>query len=233
MTIKENLFNKLKKALINSPFKYSERVDSLSHLTLLKDWIENNQPHPYYRYRTELFELVARTIGSDTPISYLEFGVYKGASLSSWIKLNTSDKSEFTGFDSFEGLPEDWMGGGSVTKRGTFSTDNALPVFDDQRVKLVKGWFQDTLPLFLNKFSSDKQIIIHCDADLYSSTMYVLCKMDAHIKQGTIVIFDEFSSMLHEFRALEDYTVSFRRQYEVLGACGLSYYDKVAIRFNK
>jgi hypothetical protein len=49
---------------------------------------------------------------------------------------------------------------------------------------------------------------------------------------GSIVIFDEFSSVLHEFRAVEDYIDAFRREYEVLGAAG-EYYEKVAIEFIK
>jgi hypothetical protein len=100
-------------------------------------------------------------------------------------------------------------------------------------VRFVKGWFQDTLPIFLDQFSTDKRIVIHCDADLYPSTLFVLGKLDALIKPGTIVIFDDFSSMLNDFRALEDYTRSFCRRYEVLGAAGRIYYEHVAVRFTK
>ena len=48
----------------------------------------------------------------------------------------------------------------------------------------------------------------------------------------TIIIFDEFSSMLNEFRALEDYTSSYLRDYEVMAATISSegYYSQVAIR---
>ncbi len=230
----EKIRSIVKKMLVNSPIKYSERMDSAWRLTLLKHWIEKHKPHPYFGNRVELYEYIARIIGNNIPISYLEFGVYKGASISTWSKLNTNEKSEFIGFDSFEGLPEDWVTLGEKMKRGTFSTGGELPVIEDTRVNFVKGWFQDTLPLFLDRFSSDKLIIIHCDADMYSSEMYVLCKMDSYIRQGTIIIFDDFSAMLHDFRSLEDYICTFRRQYEVIGAAaGPYYYDKVAIRFTK
>ena len=179
----------------------------------------------------QLYEHISRTVVGNIPISYLEFGVYKGTSLLRWTELNTNDKSEFIGFDSFEGLPDDIETGAHRYKRGKFSTGGNPPVVEDTRVSFVKGWFQNTLPSFLYQFSTDKQIIIHCDADLYSSTMFVLCKLDSHIKQGTIVVFDDFSYMLHEFRALEDYTNAFRRQYEVLGAAGSYFYEQVAIRF--
>jgi len=49
-----------------------------------------------------------------------------------------------------------------------------------------------------------------------------------------VVLFDEFSSMLHEFRALEDYCSAFRRDYEVVGVVGrgayTSYFPQIAIR---
>ena len=97
----------------------------------------------------------------------------------------------------------------------------------------MKGWFQHTLPTFLKQFFTDKQLIIHLDADLYPSTLFVLCNLDPFINPGTVVIFDDFSSMLHDFRALEDYHRSFLREYEVLGAAGRLYYENVAIRITK
>lgn len=217
--------------MIHSPLKYSERIDSFLRFPLLKSWIKKYQPHPYFRWRSELYEHVSRSIGNDVPISYLEFGVYKGETLLNWIRLNSNPRSEFFGFDSFLGLPEDWVNLRNIRKTGTFSTEGQEPKIEDGRVKFVKGWFQDTLPSFLDGFSSEKQLVIHCDADLYSSTMYVLCKMDTCIGPGTVLIFDEFATMLHEFRALDDYSTSFRRKYEVLAAAGHKYYDKIAIRF--
>ena len=125
-------------------------------------------------------------------------------------------------------MPEKW--GATIYDKGFFSTEGIPPIIADERVSFVKGWFQQTLPLFLKDFSSTKQIIIHCDADLYSSTLYVLCKLDPIIKTGTIVIFDEFSSIMDEFRALDDFSQGFNRSYEVIGAAG-KFYEHVALRF--
>jgi O-methyltransferase len=231
LTLKENLYKLIQMMLVHSPINYSERTDSALRLTLLRRWIKKYRPEPFFESRNELYKYIGQKVGANTPVIFMEFGVYRGASLLEWIKLNTSEKSEFIGFDSFEGLPEDWVGVGGRLNRNTFSTDGKLPIIKDNRVRLIKGWFQDTLPLFQNQNFSDKQIIIHFDADLYSSTMYVLCKLDSYIKPGTIIIFDEFSSMLHEFRALEDYTRAFRREYVAAGAAGeIAYYGQIAIR---
>jgi hypothetical protein len=221
----------LKRMLVNSPIKYSERMDAVLRLTLLKSWIERHQPHPSFATRELLYAHVAETvIGCNIPIAFLEFGVYQGASLRAWTSLNRAAESEFIGFDSFEGLPEAWVNVSWTLPAGSFSTGGKPPTLDDQRVRFVNGRFQDTLPFFASQFSTDKQTVVHCDADLYTSTLYVLCKLDMLLKPGAIVIFDDFTSMLHDFRALEDYTRSFDRSYEVLGAAG-GYYEHVVVRF--
>ena len=60
-----------------------------------------------------------------------------------------------------------------------------LPRFDDPRVRLVKGWFNDTLPPFLREFRPHPTLILHLDADLYSSTIFVLRQMKPHLRPGT------------------------------------------------
>ena len=74
--------------------------------------------------------------------------------------------------------------------------------------------------------------MIHNDSDLYPSTLYVLSRCNDLIQPGTIIIFDEFSSVLHELRALEDYCSAYRRDYTVIGATKspADYYAQVAIR---
>jgi hypothetical protein len=208
-----NVRKTIKKMLVYSPVKYCERLDALLRLTLLKPWIEKHQPHPYFAARRHLYAHVAETVIGNIPLSFLEFGVYQGASLQAWTKLNTADQSEFIGFDSFEGLPEAYVAaGGETLAKGSLSMGGDIPI--------------------MHRFSTDKQVVVHCDADVYSSTMFVLCKLGDLIKPGAIVIFDDFSSMLHDFRALEDYTRAFCRKYEVLGAAG-PYYNHVAIRFTE
>src|SRR5262249_25508769 len=117
------------------------------------------------------------------------------------------------------------------TQKGHFDVQGQIPETSDKRMSFVKGWFQDTLPKFLNERKISSRLVIHNDSDLYSSTLYVLTRCNDVIVVGTVIIFDEFSSITHEFRALLDYCSSYGRKYKVIGATysSESYFGQVAI----
>jgi hypothetical protein len=135
------------------------------------------------------------------PVTYLEFGVYKGDSLHHWTTLLKDAKSTLHGFDSFEGLPEDW----GPVDREYLNVRGIMPRFDDPRVKLFKGWFSETLPSYVAGFKPHPTLIIYLDADLYSSTIFVLQQLRSFIIPGTILIFDEFWDREHEMRAFTEF----------------------------
>jgi len=142
--------------------------------------------------------------------------------------------SMFYGFDTFTGLPQAWENFTGSRDKNAFDVGGKYPQIDDERVSFIKGMFQDTLPEFLKNYNSNRQLLIHNDSDLYSSTLYVLTAANSIIVPGTIILFDEFSSILNEFRALEDYCSSYIREYEVIAATisPHDYYSQIAIRMN-
>ena len=75
-----------------------------------------------------------------------------------------------------------------------------------------KAGFKTRCRNSLKNFQNDKRLVVHNDSDLYSSTAYCLAKLDIFFRPGTIIIFDEFCSPLHEFRAWNDYLRAFRRK---------------------
>ena len=97
--------------------------------------------------REQLFDLVGDQV-SERDVLYMEFGVFEGATTRYWSKLLHNPKSKLHGFDSFEGLPENWPAvdrSGGLSK-GHFSVGGRLPQINDDRVKFFKGWFEQTLP---------------------------------------------------------------------------------------
>ena len=181
---------------------------------------------PAFRHgkRYDLYRHVLRAEGLDGPIRYLEFGVAGGESFRWWTDHNRHPGSTFVGFDTFTGLPEDW----AVYRAGTFDQQGAPPETDDPRVRYEAGLFQDTLPGFLEHAPLGGRKVVHLDADLYSSTLYVLTRLAPVLGPGDVLLFDEFGVPTHEFRAFTDFVSAYRVGYEVLGA--VNNYLQVALK---
>jgi hypothetical protein len=140
--------------------------------------------------REELWLDCVAKAGADKPVTLLEFGVFKGRSMTFWCQHFTHPQSRFYGFDSFEGLPEDWAG---KMRKGFFSTGGATPITNDSRVTFYKGWIQNTLPEFIRllRIPPDHQVIVHVDIDLYSAALFILTTLWHHVGDY-FVVFDEF-----------------------------------------
>lgn len=207
----------------------SDRLRDLAYRPKFETWLKSETANcRTFENRFKMYDYLIGEVLSEAKISYLEFGVFQGESIRHVVGLNSHSDSQFVGFDTFTGLPEDWVALGRTVDAKTFDTQGEPPRIGDDRVTFVKGLFQDTLPGFLETFEPGGQLIIHNDADLYSSTLFVLTRAQAIIRPGTILIFDEFRSIMHEFRALEDFCSAYSRDYEVVAAT--QNFAKVAIR---
>jgi hypothetical protein len=209
----------------------------LVYLARLSRWIRLHRPLPYGggpggavtpARRFAFYGHLLESQGLSGAIDYLEFGVAEGASFRWWVEHNTHPDSRFYGFDTFTGLPEDF--GGGITA-GTFSTGGATPDVSDDRAAFVAGLFQDTLDPFLDEHDLRRRLVIHADADLYSSTLFVLARLHPRLKPNDVILFDEFGVPTHEFRAFTDFVSSHRLRYTVLGA--VNNYLQVAIRVER
>ncbi len=145
---------------------------------------------------------------------YLEFGVADGASITETASLTSQP---LHGFDSFEGLPEDWAGTSNL--KGKFSRGGKLPPVPAS-VTLHKGWFDAVLPEFFAQHP-EKIAFIHLDCDLYSSSKCVFECVADRLQPGTVILFDEYFNypnwQEHEFRAFQEFVAESGIQYEYLG----------------
>jgi len=94
-------------------------------------------------------------------------------------------------------------------EKGEFNLEGKIPKFDDHRICLIKGLFQETLKPFLKNFKGNNRLVIHLDADLYSSTLYVLSTVDQILEKGDILMFDVFSHPIGEFKAYIEWCSAF------------------------
>ena len=142
---------------------------------------------PVYRTPAEILEDSVRQ--SMTDGLFCEFGVYRGDSLRFIADIVGGDGT-VCGFDSFQGLPASSPG----TERdcwpqGAFR--HPQPTDLPPNTKIYPGWFSETLPRFVAEVPGWASFL-HCDADLYDSTVTVLAEMAPKIVCGTVLLFDEF-----------------------------------------
>lgn len=151
----------------------------------------------------------------------MEFGVRHGNSIRQLVQLVGQ---EAHGFDSFQGLPEDWH----AESRGSYSTKGVIPKVPPM-VKLHAGWFDETLPVFVAKHEGPVRLI-NIDCDIYSSTKTVLDTLADRIVPGTVIVFDEYIGNEHwredEYKAFQEAVVAYGWRYEYLA---VSFFTKQVV----
>lgn len=172
---------------------------------------------PFYSYKY----ISVTEVLSDITLSgdWCQFGVFRGATARVFEAVIPPDRILHL-FDSFEGLPEEWVQGG--WKQGHFKVPvDKVPLFDPSRVQVHRGWFNNTVPIFRSTHD-DSLAFLHIDSDLYSSAIDVLDGLNELIVPGTVLLFDEFFMLANgkvsedECRALLDWSQRNGRQWEPL-----------------
>lgn len=189
------------------------------------DYIINNmRAVPNFENDYDFHDWIARTQTTGSGL-VLEFGVATGRTLNHFARI--FDRQAVHGFDSFEGLPEDWT---SRMPKGFFKRSGLPSVRDN--CKLHVGWFDETLPPFKKEVKDQPIQLLHVDCDLYSSTVTILTELRKNIVPGTVIVFDEYFNypgwQLDEFRAWQEFVAKNAIKYEYIGY--VSRHQKVAVR---
>jgi tetratricopeptide (TPR) repeat protein len=171
------------------------------------EWIMSLPELPQIHFnRWALFDAAVARADRNRPM--YEFGVWMG---NSFRYLIDSFPAGF-GFDTFEGLPENWHG----LPPGTYSSFGQVP--NILGADFITGEFRDTLPGFFGE-ARPMAGLINFDADLYSSTMTALTHAAPVIDDRTVLIFDELIVNRNweqdEFRALREFCEANKLSCEV------------------
>ena len=160
----------------------------------------------------------AAALGGDGTV--LEFGTNNGGSLL-YFQRHLPTTMTLHGFDCFEGIPEDWdsLPKGSIKGYGFPSelwaeqpelrkqiqkqvdATGEFPQPPQLNIRIHKGLFAHTVPLLFSNGVPDNIRLIHFDADIYMGTRPVLDTICGQIKYKYYILFDEFYSVNHEFKA--------------------------------
>ncbi len=179
------------------------------------DYIQKNMSDALlFNDRWDLLEFAVERAADEGLM--LEFGVQDGRSLRHIAGL--TDRTVH-GFDSFEGLPEDWAG--TFERRGKFTRRGRLPKVPGN-AQLHVGWFDETLPHFTETHPGGIALL-HVDCDIYSSTRTVFSQLGGRLAPGSVIVFDEYFNYPnwreHEFKAFREFVADSGVKYEYAGFC--------------
>jgi hypothetical protein len=149
----------------------------------------------WYRDRFEVLQHAAAIAPVDGLVC--EFGVATGGTIHCLAGSTPLQGRTIYGFDSFKGLPEPWSG----LAAGHFACQ---PPQVPDNVRLVIGWFSQSLAPFLAKHPGDAALL-HIDSDLYDSARCVLDHFTPRIVAGTVIVFDEYFITGQERRAFREW----------------------------
>lgn len=196
----------IKRTAENLPL-HKKRGDSFDviEIAFLKAAMQSADYYERHLFTTPSFnsdlDLLSAAVALAQPHGlFMEFGVASGRTISHIAR--ECPTTSIYGFDSFEGLPEDWRSG---YLKGRFA--GGLPPVPGN-VTLIKGWFNETLPGFL-KDHNERVSLLHVDCDLYSSTKCILDLLTDRIGSGAVIVFDEFWNYPgwqdHEIKAFDEF----------------------------
>jgi hypothetical protein len=184
------------------------------------DFVDEHMPHAMFNPKQ--MDVIAskreRIMALDGHI--LDLGVYKGSSTRSLARI--FPERIIHGFDSFEGLPDDW----SHVLKGTFGDVKGILPDMPSNVKLYKGWFDDTLPPWYEMHKDRPVSLLRVDCDIYSSTRTIFRVLGPLVRSGTCIVFDELIGYRgfkdHEYKAFSEFQAETGLQFEYI-SFGLTY----------
>jgi len=174
-----------------------------------------------------LIEAVRYVMQNEVPGAFLECGVYRGGSMMAvaltLLQLGVSDRDLLL-FDTYEGMPKpgeedidlfgrpareefdkrkvsdvssNWANASLETVRDVMA-GTGYPM---ERVTLVKGMVEDTLP----ESAPDSIALLRLDTDWYQSTLHELTHLYDRVAPGGVIIIDDYGYFRGARRAVDEF----------------------------
>lgn len=222
---KIGLDNEIEKDLIEHCEKYKiSPLDAIKLFPVLtrRQWMKRLLAH---------HELFIKTL--EVPGDIVELGVFRGQGLMTWANFLESycisDRTKIVyGFDNWKGFvsvnKEDGENVQDLQKyEGGFSPEayydelkDAIKIFDrdrfipwKDRVKLIEGNIEETVPKFVENNPGIRFSLVHFDCDMYQPTKAGLEYFWPRLSKGGIFLFDEYAikEWPGETKAVDDYFI--------------------------
>ena len=123
---------------------------------------------------------------------------------------------EYYGFDTFEGLPNAWR----HFEAGSFDASGSAPYGLSANVHFLKGFVEDTLPLFvagqLSRREENEPTFFLFDLDLLGPTIFCFELVEKYLQKNDLLYFDE--AFDEGERSIIEKQIQGHANYEVIGA---------------
>jgi len=212
---------------------WKERIARDQRVTIVPTFNKSTGKHPIWNIALNWLN------ANSSSGTLLELGTNNGGSLKYFVD-HLPQTFRLVGFDCFEGLPESWDGlpAGSIKGFGgpvelwaddpqkrreivaNLERGIGFPPPPQPNVSIESGLFSESVTRYLSKNGwPDDLRLIHFDADLYISTRPILDTICGPLKYRYIILFDEFYSANHEFKAWREFVDLYRfSDWRVLSA---------------
>jgi hypothetical protein len=180
------------------PSNMAQKLSIIGERIALGNWYKTtfSEDKKIVSHRFELLQIGCQILEGN--FTYLEFGVASGDSMRYVANVSSNSHDvELHGFDTFTGLPESHHDSVMI---GAFDQQGQTP--DIASVFWHKGLFNETFTGQENFLS--RKLFVMLDADLYSSTKYVLGRITKHLKPGDLLYFDDLHIPNQERLALSE-----------------------------
>ena len=169
------------------------------------------------------FNVIERIEKEKVPGVIIECGVAQGGTAAMMALSSRAlgdENRDFWFFDSYEGLPEptadDYQGDKAGDYVGVLVEGSCLGTIEQvsklffetlnlpsEKIHLVKGWFQDTVPIHKDKVG--KIAILRLDGDWYESTKIPLENFYPNKSPGGCVIIDDYATCFGSKKATDEF----------------------------
>lgn len=159
---------------------------------------------PYEQLKKMYLRELSKHSELNTKIVHFEFGIFNGTSLSAAVNAYEElgyDEVKIFAFDAYLGLPEDIIyDDNGVWEPSLYKCDKAKMLdclerrgIDITKVSFIDGWYEDTLSQENMKRLNIKEFdVAFIDCDTYSSSILCLMFLKSLLKEGSIIIFDDW-----------------------------------------
>jgi len=170
---------------------------------------------------------------SEIPGSFIELGVFKGASFLKFLKLREllekGRERNFLAFDTFGDFPETAHPGDREKRKQFIESAGSKSISEtefndllkiqglDKNVKTIAGDITKTLPSFLEGNPEIRFALIHLDVDIYEPCVAALHHCWPRLLRGGILVLDDYGFFPGTTEAVDNFFSEYEN-FEILSS---------------